>query len=140
MTSSTESSDAVIQRHLDEVEAATSLERASKVQEIWRELCCVLHWQVLHQTTENKRLRRRIEELEASLKEVSEERDTTNRIAEELYDFFSQKAGRHADSRRKKHAIEGTQSAATYLDEGQLGTRPASSSLSASSRGRGLEK
>lgn len=101
--------DTTVQRYLEDgAEATTSLERLSEVEKMWRELCCVLHRQVLYETAENKRLRRRIEELEAGLKEVSKERDTTNRIAEGLYDFFSQKARRHADSKRKNTLEEST--------------------------------
>lgn len=40
-------------------------------------------------SVEHKFLYERVEELDKRLKEVQEERDTTNRIAEDLYRFFS---------------------------------------------------
>ena len=45
-------------------------------------------------------LRERVKDLEMRLREVEEERDTSNRIAEDLYQFFSRTARRVAGRKR----------------------------------------
>lgn len=76
--------------------------------EEWQELCQTLLWLAYSHFVECEVLRERVEELGERVKRVEEERDTSDRIAEDLYQFFSRTARRVAN--RKRLSEEGISS------------------------------
>lgn len=66
----------------------------------WRDLSEALLMLARTHAIECEILRERVENLERRLGEVEEERDTSDRIAEGLYEFFSRTARRHANRAR----------------------------------------
>ncbi len=90
-----------------EVPEAAKIEKRSRLEEPvsdeeWRDLCRALLMLARSHLAECQILRERVSELSELLREAEEERDVTNRIAEDLYEFFSRTARRSA--RRKWRA------------------------------------
>jgi hypothetical protein len=69
-------------------------------QEEWRSLCRVLLIHLSEKTAECERLRGRVVRLEERVEAAEDERDQSNAIAEDLYDFFRRRVRETVD--RKK--------------------------------------
>lgn len=65
-----------------------------------QDLCEALLMLAYSHFVECKILRERVEKLEKQLRKVEEERDTSDRIAEDLYEFFSRTTQRIAKHKR----------------------------------------
>lgn len=66
----------------------------------WQDLCEALLPLAYSHFVECGILRERVKELEKRIREAEEERDTSDRIAEDLYQFFSRTARRVANAKR----------------------------------------
>ena len=81
--------------------SAPSRDRVDEpTQEEWRDLCRSLLIHLSEQTAECERLRVRVARLEERVEAAEDERDQSNAIAEDLYDFFSRRVREVVDSKK----------------------------------------